>query len=123
MRMLRATTRKLFCLSLAAYFCTGCGPKGAMRSSGETKAGAREVKFSVDGNGAIFPGPKSTTVTFSLGEVVVEESRVLLNGVQLARMPAEAKVVNVDYTDETLTITADDIVLVNLSDIEIRSVE
>jgi hypothetical protein len=93
------------------------------RSSGVAKSGQREVKFSVDGDGSIFAGPDSTTVTFSLGEIVVEESRVLLEGVELATIRADTKVVNVDYTDETLTITADDIVEVNLSDIEIRSVE
>jgi hypothetical protein len=61
----------------------------------------------VDGGGSVFAQADATTVTFAEGKVVVEKARVLLNDKEVAKVPEDAKVVEVDYTAGTLTITAD----------------
>jgi RNase P/RNase MRP subunit p29 len=49
----------------------------------------------------------AATVTFPAGKVIVEKARVLVNDQEVAKVPEETKVVAVDYTGGTLTITAD----------------
>lgn len=110
---------------LAVSSLGGCGnqkpPPTAsqvMRSSGEGgMAGGRQVKFDLDGPGGITPGGTRSTngvveetpaiVHFTGGKVTVEKARVLLNNVEVAKLPDDTKVVAVDYTAGTLTITAD----------------
>jgi hypothetical protein len=80
-------------------------------------AGGREVKFALDGPGGITPGGTRSTngvveetpaiVEFTERKVTVEKTRVLLNGKEVAQVPESTKVVAIDYTGGTLTITAD----------------
>ena len=70
-------------------------------------SGFHGVKFSVDGGGGISMQQDAATVNFAEGKVVVEKARVLLNDKEVAKVPEDAKVVEVDYTAGTLTLTAD----------------
>lgn len=93
------------------------GASSTRSSGGGGMAGGREVKFALDGPGGITPGGTRSTngvveeipaiVEFTGGKVTVEKTRVLLNGKEVAPVPEDAKVVAVDYTSSTLTITAD----------------
>src|SRR5947209_13973458 len=96
---------------LAGLTLAGCrtrtsGISGG-RSSGGTKSGSREVKFSLDGGGGIWTQADASTVTFAEGKVVVEKARVLFNDKEVAQFPEDTKIVEVDYIGGTLTITAD----------------
>jgi hypothetical protein len=85
----------------------GCEAKTTGHSYGSATFGSRQVKFSVDGNCGILVQQDSATVTFLGGKVVVEKARALLNDKEVAKVPADAKVVQVEYAGGTLTITAD----------------
>jgi hypothetical protein len=92
---------------LAVDFLAGCGTGTSGRSSGGASIGPREVKFSVDGNGGVLVQPDAATVTFAEGNVVVEIAVVLLMDKEVAKLPEDAKVMEVDSTAAvTLTITA-----------------
>jgi hypothetical protein len=69
--------------------------------------GARVVKASLDGNGAIFQAEDTATIRFSLGTLTVEKERVRLSDEELCKIPPAAETVQVDFTNHTLTITAD----------------
>ena len=93
------------------------GVKSTRSSGGGGMVGGREVKFALDGPGGIKPGGERRTngsieeipaiVEFTGGKVSVEKARVLLNDKEVAKLPENTKVVAVDYTGGTLTITAD----------------
>jgi hypothetical protein len=94
---------------LTASSLVGCGTNkpGGRSSGGASASGFREVKYAVDGGGGIWMQQAAATVTFTEGKVVVEKERVLLNDKEVAKVPEDAKVVEVDYTAGMLTITAD----------------
>ena len=83
------------------------GCSGSTYSSGDSTVGGRKVTYSVEGGGGISPKAGGATVTFPGGSVVVEKSRALLDGKEVAKVPEDAKVVAVDYSGGKLTITAD----------------
>ena len=85
----------------------GCGSGTVQHSSGSGKSGGREVQFAVDGAGGIVMTQDVATVTFPAGKVIVEKARVLVNDQEVAQIPEETKLVTVDYTGGTLTLTAD----------------
>jgi len=91
----------------------GCGSSTTVRYTGDTKIGDREVKYSLDGPGDVTSttdaeeGVTVSTVTFTGGKVVVEKARVLVNDKEVAKIADDAKVVEVDYTRQMLTIKAD----------------
>lgn len=68
---------------------------------------SRDVTYSVDGAGTIASKETTATITFSGGRLVIEKARILLNDEELARVPEDAKAVDVDYTAGILRITAD----------------
>jgi hypothetical protein len=94
---------------LLAMCLTGCITRTTTvtRSSGGSKSDAREVKYSLDGNGGISGAGDASTVTFAEGKVVVEKARVLVNDKEAAKIPEATKLILVDYTAKTLTVTAD----------------
>jgi predicted esterase len=85
----------------------GCWAKKANRSWGNATVNSRTVKFSVDGSGGVVSqgvssGSYLATVTFREGKVVVEKATVLFNDKEVAQLPEDTKVVEVDYTSGTL---------------------
>ena len=99
----------LTALALVLAFLLGCGgggkPEG--RSNLATKAGDREVKASLDGAGFISSDGNTAVISFAAGKLVVEKKAVRLDEEELAKLPEEAKLVEVDYTAGKLTVTAD----------------
>jgi hypothetical protein len=88
----------------------GCRSKTGTgeRFSGEVSSGSRQVRWSADGGNCSVSILKDVaTIKFVKGKIVVENARVLLNDKEIAKVPADTKKVEVDYTAGTLTITAD----------------
>jgi hypothetical protein len=85
----------------------GCGPQAAGRAILSTKLPGREVKATLDGNGFISGTETSATINSGAGKIVVEQESVKLDDVELAKLPADAKLVEVDYIAGKLTISAD----------------
>ena len=107
-RLLRVIgPRALRLAILLAVGLAGCEVKTVRSTNATATVGSREVRFSSDGKGGIRGTNKSATVMYDSGEVVVEKDRLLVNGKEVAKLAAEAKIVSVDYAEGTLTITAD----------------
>jgi hypothetical protein len=94
-------------LAAAIALVAGCGTKRIGRSVLSTTLGTRTVKASVDGGASISSRGDSAIVSFSGGKLVVEKGRVLLDDKELAKVPEEAKTVEIDCTGGKLTVTAD----------------
>jgi hypothetical protein len=94
-------------MMVALVSLAGCWTKTVTRSSGSASIGSRTVKFSVDGVASALAKPDAATVTFPGGKVVVEKARVLVDDKEVAKLPEDAKLVEIDYTAGTLTVTAD----------------
>jgi len=117
--MFRFTIRDVLWLTVVVASFAGCGtnkptpwPTGTVgHSSGGASSGSREVKFSVDGGGGIVMQGGIATINFAKGNVVVEKLRVLLNEKEVATLPENVKVVEMDYTAGKLTITADGMIV------------
>jgi ABC-type molybdate transport system ATPase subunit len=90
-------------------FAVGCGAKSAIgRTNLATNLGGnQEVKASVDGGGFISSDGKTAVITFAGGKLAVEKGAVKLDGEVLAKLPEDARKVEVDYTAGKLTVTAD----------------
>lgn len=98
----------LVVLSLAVAFCNGCDAQKVGRSVLSTKLATREVKAAIDGGAFISSQEDDAIVTFRSGKLVVEKTRVLLDGTEVAAFPEDVTLVEVDSSAGTLTITADD---------------
>ena len=103
-----------FALRLAGFYLlagllllSGCSSRGPGRSMLGTTFGTREVKASVDGPGFISSQGEAAVISFKGGKLIVEKEKVLLNGKELAKVPANAAKVEIDFTAGTLTVTAD----------------
>ncbi len=97
----------LVVLSLAVVICNGCGAQKVGRSVLSMKLATREVKAAIDGGAFISSQEDDAIVTFGGSKLVVEKMRVLLDGKEVAALPEDAELVEVDSTAGTLTITAD----------------
>ena len=90
----------------------GCGIKqtNSTESTLTIKGDSREVKAVIDGPASITStgnAPDTATVSFDGRQLVVEQDRVLLDVKEQAKLPANAKKVQVEIKDRKLTITAD----------------
>lgn len=92
------------CLALNA----GCNSRAQGRSILTTQDGDRMVKATLDGGGFISSQGGVCIITCGAGKIAVEKEAVKLDGKEIAKLPADAKTVVVDYTNGKLTITADD---------------
>ena len=86
---------------------SGCESKPTGKSVLETTVEGRRVRATVEGAGFISGHDGVVEITCLGGKVVVETERVLLEGKELAKIPAEAKLVEVAYAGKTLTVTAE----------------
>jgi hypothetical protein len=80
-----------------------CRVKKLLRSC----LGAREVKAGLDGAGSISSEGDAAVISFAAGKLVVEREAVKLDGEEVAKLPEEAKKVEVDYTAGKLTVLVD----------------
>ena len=94
-------------LGMLLAFVAGCGAKSVGRSTITSTIGARTVKASVDGGGFISSEGTTATISCGAGKIVIEKDRVVLDGKELAKIPAAAAKIDVDYSNGALTVTAD----------------
>jgi hypothetical protein len=85
----------------------GCGSEVTSRSAGEARFGTRKVKFTLEGPGNVSSTLDSATVNFPEGKILVEQTRVLVNGNEVAKVDENVELVFITYAGKTLTITAD----------------
>ena len=96
-------------LTVAALGCTA--PGGASRREGHSRATAsvpgRRIEAAGVGHVAVQAVGDRAVVSVASHNVTVERDRVLLDGAELAKLPADAAEVHVTAADGELTVTAD----------------
>ncbi len=105
----------LVAMSLIVAVSSGCGGKTVGRSLLSTKLSKREVKVSVDGPAWITSQEETALVSFDNWKLVVEQTRVLLDGKDIAPLAEDAALVEVDFTSGTLTVTADGVTVATVT--------
>ncbi len=107
---------RLSVAGLLVFCLAGCASakRDKSRYTGMATIGARTVKVSMEGmsgaleNSIVADGSQdATTIKSPAGTIVVQKTRVLLNGSEFAQLPEHARLIEVDYTDGKLTIAAD----------------
>jgi hypothetical protein len=81
--------------------------KSTSHSTLSTTVGELEVKASLDGNGSITSSGGAVTVSFAGGRLTIDKTSVRLDDQEIAKLPAGAKKVDVDYSAGKLTVAAD----------------
>ena len=102
--------RSIIAIVATAALCvapTGCKPKTVGNSILTATVAGREIRAVIDGPGFIQPQADSAIVSTSANKITVERERVLLDGTELAKLPAAATKVEVTVAAGQLTVTAD----------------
>lgn len=101
--------RLLFALMLCMALCAapGCNKKTTFKSLLTGHVEGRDVVAEIDGPAMIQPESDRATVTTGAHKIVVEKERVVLDGVELAKLPGTAPKVEINVAAGTLTVTAD----------------
>jgi hypothetical protein len=91
--------------------CRKAAPAGSSgrsvgHSSGGASSGSRSVNFSVEGGAGISSSGDTATFNFDGGTLMIEKSRLVLNGKEVAKVPENAKQIQIFYSGGTLTVTA-----------------
>ena len=86
---------------------TGCKPQTGGSSILTATVAGREIRAVIDGPAFIQPGADSAIVSTRSHKISVEHERVLLDGTELAQLPAAATKVEVTVAAGQLTVTAD----------------
>jgi hypothetical protein len=97
-------------LALAALLLIiggGCNRKTTAHSSGAMTLPGRQIKFSLDGLGGVSSAGEGAVVAFGKHKVQIEKERLLLDGKESAKFAAAVSLVEVMYSNATLTVTAD----------------
>lgn len=105
----RTPNRMLLVFLLVALVCTasGCKPKTIGSSRLTATVAGREIIAVIDGPGFIHPEADRADVSTSSNKITLERERVLLDGSELAKLPAAATKVEVTVDAGQLTVTAD----------------
>ncbi len=90
---------------------TGCKPKTVGNSILTTTVAGREIRANIDGPAFIRPGTDSAVVSTRANKITVERERVLLDGAELAKLPAAAAKVEVTVAAGQLAVTADGVAI------------
>ena len=102
--------RSIIAIAFTAFLCiapTACKPKSVGNSILTATVAGCEIRAVIDGGAFIHPESDSATVSFTGHKVTVEQARVLLDGTELAKLPAAATKVEVTVSAGQLTVTAD----------------
>src|SRR4051812_13441923 len=102
--------RSIIAIATTALLCIGptaCKPKSVGTSVVTATVAGREIRAVIDGGAFIHPESDGATVSFTGHKVTVEQARVLLDGTELAQLPATATTVEVTVSAGQLTVTAD----------------
>ena len=84
------------------------------RSSMSAGSGNRKITATMDGAASISMRNKTCEITFARRRLVLEPSRVVLDGTELAKIASDASKFHVDYTGGVLSVTADGKEIVSL---------
>ena len=102
--------RCIIAILATAILCavpTGCKPKTVVTSILKTTVAGHEIRAVIDGPGSIQPQADSAIISTLSNKITVERERVLLDGNELAKLPAGATKVEVTVAAGQLTVTAD----------------
>lgn len=99
--------RSLRPVVLTASLLAGCGGGATSSSQLSAQVGFRMVKADVDGPAAITTSEANATIKAGNRVIIVEPTRVLIDGTPRAQLPADAKVVQVTVREGQTTISAD----------------
>ena len=96
-------------LALGALLCSfaGCKRKFVGSSRLSTTVAGREIAAVVDGPAFIHPEADGAVISTTANKITVERARVLLDGKELAKLPAAATNIQVSVAAGQLTVTAD----------------
>ena len=94
---------------LAFCVITGCERRDkTIYSNITTAVGDRPVHASVPGTATISPEGDTAVITTETHKFIVERERVVLDGTELVKLPAGAKIIIVEISsDKLLTVKAD----------------
>lgn len=106
---------RFLCLAFAIFLTGACGrnppvprEKLVTRSELTITVGDREIRASIAGTAIIKKQDESAIISTETHRFTIERERVLVNGSEIARLPAEAKLVLFTIADGGgLTIQAD----------------
>jgi hypothetical protein len=107
---MKSFLRSIFAIVATATLCiapTGCKPKTVVNSILKATVAGREIRGVIDGPGSIQPQTDSAIISTLSNKITVERERVLLDGNELAKLPAAATKVEVTVAAGQLTVTAD----------------
>ena len=107
--MNRSPRRILLTLLLAGVLCMpcGCSSKAAQTAHATTTVPGRRVEARSDGPVSVQNFGDRAVVSLPAHELNVERDRVLLDGAELATLPAGATQIGVTAAKGELTVTAD----------------
>jgi hypothetical protein len=94
-------------LSALAVTTGSCKPKAAGACTLTASVGVRQVLAHLDGPGSIQPEADKTLIHSPAGVIAIWQDRVLLDGVEWAKLPATATNVHVNYSAGILSVSAD----------------
>jgi hypothetical protein len=88
----------------------GCNRQSTTRSTLGTDVGGRHVTAVIDGPASISTEGEQAIVTAGEHKIVVAKDRVLLDGQEQAKLPANAKEIEIEFIDGKLAVKADGVV-------------
>jgi hypothetical protein len=97
---------KTFAALTAAAALIGCGGGGNYTSL-STTIGPRTVKADVDGEASISGSGDTATIRAGNRSIIVEPTRLLVDGTPRAAFPADAREIHVKLENGATTITVD----------------
>jgi len=99
----------LFCGALALLCTEGCRTRlRVQHSTLSTTIGNRTISASVDGAANITSINGNAEINFGNDKITINDSAVVANGKEIAKIPQQAKNITVDCTKRVLTVKADD---------------
>jgi hypothetical protein len=94
---------------LSLILASGCGCRDSrVTSSLGITAGGRDIKARVDAPASISARGEEAVLSFGHRSLVVEKERILIDGKEVARLPAAADRIEVEIADGRLKMTAGD---------------
>ena len=107
---MKTLLRCTFSALVTAVLCfapTGCKQKALGSSILTATVAGREIRAVIDGPAFIHPQAESAVVATRANKITIERERVLLDGVELAKLPAAAMKVEVTVAAGQLSVAAD----------------
>jgi hypothetical protein len=105
------TLRSIWPLLLAGLMLQpGC--QRVSRSTSSTTVGGRQINTRIDGQTTMSTarraeGGGASEISFAGGKLVIEKDKVMLNGAEIAKLPAATTKIDIEYLADVLTISAD----------------